>query len=620
MKIWLSIFAAASTLAALTYPASAHNFGTEIGIYSEVITGLDDSKYYTVTAKAENGSINSDAFVFAGTERTVIPAGESTVYLRGIKPVGGQITAGAVSGGSYDVTVSDISVEPGQAYTFYQGGDITEANYIASLGGKYYDTDKNEGDPIKILAENGIGMARIRLSNKPGKGNGDGVYYLPEGYQDLNDCLDLAKRAKDNGMAIEFTFNLSDYWSNAERQLIPSEWVEKIKTDTGKDITDAAFLRSMTNTERDDIVNRLCTIIYEHVKDVMTRLKEQGTPPEYVSIGNEINGGILFPFGPSFDMQINEKTLTAVWGDDKSENDIPMPAQTESLAKMMNAGYDAVKEISPESQVVIHLANGAKLSSYTWALDIYNNAGVKYDILGASYYPAWSNNTVEGCVEFCNEIYKQYQKPILIMETGFNWNAHRKDGFGGQLIDIDAYKDKYPPTKDGQKGYLADLYNGLKSVDNGACIGAIYWDPLMIHVEDSNETNASLSGWAIAEADDKTQVNVVENTTLFDFDGNALPSLTVTRGGVDILTTENDISLSNKLRVNGKDIEAEDSFILQNGSDKTKSAAIVIVKYDENNKLCGTSISSVTLDSGEFFIHTYNNTEKSKLFAFYDNN
>ena len=118
MKRWLSIFAAASTLAALTYPASANNFGTESGIYSEVITGLDDSKYYTVTAKAENGSINSDAFVFAGTERTVIPAGESTVYLRGIKPVGGQITAGAVSGGSYDVTVSNISVEPGQAYTF----------------------------------------------------------------------------------------------------------------------------------------------------------------------------------------------------------------------------------------------------------------------------------------------------------------------------------------------------------------------------------------------------------------------------------------------------------------------------------------------------------------------
>ena len=49
----------------------------------------------------------------------------------------------------------------------------------------------------------------------------------------------------------------------------------------------------------------------------------------------------------------------------------------------------------------------------------------------------------------------------------------------------------------------------------------------MIHVEDKDNKNASLSGWAVKESDDKTDVNVVENTTLFDFDGKAIPSVDV---------------------------------------------------------------------------------------------
>ena len=48
----------------------------------------------------------------------------------------------------------------------------------------------------------------------------------------------------------------------------------------------------------------------------------------------------------------------------------------------------------------------------------------------------------------------------------------------------------------------------------------------MIHVEDKDNKNASLSGWAVKESDDKTDVNVVENTTLFDFDGKAIRRLT----------------------------------------------------------------------------------------------
>ena len=114
----------------------------------------------------------------------------------------------------------------------------------------------------------------------------------------------------------------------------------------------------------------------------------------------------------------------------------------------------------------------------------------------------------------------------MFMETGFNWNETRKDGYGGQLGDIDAYKEIYPPSKDGHSGYMAELFNELKRAGD-ACVGVLYWDPCMIHIEDSENPNGSLSGWAIRESDDKNDVNVVENTALFDFDGVAIPSVDV---------------------------------------------------------------------------------------------
>ncbi|MGN0183454.1 MAG: glycosyl hydrolase 53 family protein [Candidatus Ornithomonoglobus sp.] len=557
----IAAFITASCIAAVSLSVSAANTA---GSYIEymTITGLDSSEYYTITATAHNPDIASEAVLFAGDKTTVIPAGFSTVYIRGVKPENGKIIAGYTAREGFDVIIDSITEETGEKYMFLQGGDITQANYITSLGGRYYGPDGKEGDPVSILAENGIGLARIRLSNTTGKGTGDGDYYLPAGFQNLGDCLDLCRRAKENGMKIEFTFNLSDYWSNAERQIVPSEWASQIKSELGYDITDTAFLKVMTADEKKEITEKLTAILYDYVKEVMEKLAAQDTIPEYVSIGNEVNGGLLFPFGTAYDMQLSSHNLNTVWGDAQSEEDIITPAETEDLAGFMNAGYDAVKAVSPDTQVIIHLAEGAKFNSYTWTLDLYKSAGAKFDILGASYYPAWSDNTVEGCVDFCNKVYEKYNMPIMIMETGFNWNATMKNGYPGQLWDIDAYKDKYPPSEESQKAYLADLYNGLKSVEDGACIGAIYWDPIMIHVEDPSRPGESLSGWAIRESDDVTEPNIVENTTFFDFDGKALPVF-------DVLN-----------------------------SCGLKPAQAVLAEYDENRVLCGASSLKTVVPSG----------------------
>ena len=417
------------------------------------------------------------------------------------------------------------------AKEFIRGGDISSLSYIEDLGGKYYDQNGVERDALEILAQSGMNMARIRLSNNPGKGRGDGTYYLPDGYQNESDCLDLARRAKAAGMGIQFTFNYSDYWSNGSRQIIPSDWVNMIKSEKGYDISDPAFLNAMTAEERAEIISALEKIIYDYTYDIMSKLKAQDTVPEYVSPGNEINGGLLFPFANTYDAFMNSKSFELMFGDAVSADDIKCPVDWSALARFINAGYTAVKEVSPESQVVIHLASGWSkdgsyqqyIWDYEWFLGELKKHGAKYDVIGSSYYPSWTNTTIETYAEFCNIITKEFDKDILVMETGFNWNEVTTDGYGGQLSDIDAYKNTLPPTQDGHYGYMKALFEGLRSVENNRCIGSLYWDPLMIHVDDG--TGKSLSGWAYRESDGKAEKNVVENTTLFDFNGKAIKSL-----------------------------------------------------------------------------------------------
>ena len=118
------------------------------------------------------------------------------------------------------------------------------------------------------------------------------------------------------------------------------------------------------------------------------------------------------------------------------------------------------------------------------------------------------------------------------MESGYNFHPTRKDGWEGQLTENAAeYKDFYDFSPEGQKSFVAELLNSLKSIGATSkyeCVGSLYWDPVMIHVEDENGNNKT--GWAHKTSTNQPDANVVENTTLFDFDGVALPVWEVYEG------------------------------------------------------------------------------------------
>ena len=164
---------------------------------------------------------------------------------------------------------------------FLKGGDLTMATYLEDWGAKFYYKDGTEGDVFDILESYGMNFARLRLYNAPSTSIVDGsttyrtpimTTKYPNGYPygGPEDILNLAKRAKEHNMKICLTLNMTDYWSHATMQMIPAEWSSAT--------THAA----------------LCDSVYNFTYRYVKRMVDQGTAPEYVSVGNETNQGMLF--------------------------------------------------------------------------------------------------------------------------------------------------------------------------------------------------------------------------------------------------------------------------------------------------------------------------------------
>lgn len=342
--------------------------------------------------------------------------------------------------------------------SFLKGGDISELTYLESMGAKYYD-EGQEKDCIEILKSKGFNIVRLRLYNDPGNPNYSPSNRLPADIQNPEDILSLAQRAKAAGMQIQLTFHYSDYWTNGITQNKPHDW-------EGLSYED------------------LKSAVYDFTYDFMVKMKAQGTTPEYVSLGNETVGGILYPDG-------------------KTDN-------FKQLAELFNEGYDAVKAVSAETKVIIHLDDAGNKYKYDWFFDELNRNGGKYDLIGASYYPYWTKRTALEMRKWAEYTIDKFDKDIFIMETGYNWNPVRLNGWEGQLKDNGPYDDVYPSSPQGQKDYLLELFTEIKKEKSGRILGCLYWDPIMIEVPGV--------GWELGAQ------NYVGNTTLFDFDGHSLKS------------------------------------------------------------------------------------------------
>src|SRR5580692_8597028 len=150
------------------------------------------------------------------------------------------------------------SAAASQPSPFYLGADISGLTQVEAGGGVYMDGDK-PGDPLAIFMRNGWTCFRLRIWVDPRNGV-NGLAYTTK----------LAKRIKAAGGTFMLDFHYSDWWADPQKQNKPAAWA---KLD---------FDALVKQTE-------------DYTSNVVRTLKQAGATPDFVQIGNEITGGLLWP-------------------------------------------------------------------------------------------------------------------------------------------------------------------------------------------------------------------------------------------------------------------------------------------------------------------------------------
>lgn len=354
------------------------------------------------------------------------------------------------------------------------GGDVSALTLLEQHGAHFTDRAGHARDALTILRDAGQNIVRLRLYEQPGIGHGSDGYHWPAGSMDLQDVLGLARRSTDLGMQIELSMHYSDFWTNSKTQKVPAAWQARLDQ-LPEDSARFALLRKL---------------VFERTREVMLAMKAQGTVPQFVSIGNEIEGGLLYPYGAM------------------SEANWPR------LGALLQAGYDGVKSVAPATRVIIHLDDAGNVDKYRNYFDHLRALGVQWDVIGASYYPFWTKKSVAQLADFARTVTSRYDKDLFVMEVGFNWSPTLPNGYAGQLADNGPYPAAMSSPA-GQQKFMDEFLTTMRHTDR--VLGILYWDPIMIDTPGV--------GWAVRDADGRPGPNVVSNTTLFDFKGRALPVL-----------------------------------------------------------------------------------------------
>ncbi|MFV8322051.1 glycoside hydrolase family 53 protein [Flavobacterium sp. LB3P21] len=298
--------------------------------------------------------------------------------------------------------------------TFAKGADIGWLPQMEATGYKFYDTDGKQKDCLQLLKDRGINTIRLRVWVNPSNDKASGHCSPAE-------TVTMAVRAKNLGMRIMIDFHYSDSWADPGKQTKPAAWVNH------------TFLELQND-------------VYIHTFEVLNMLKAAGVTPEWVQVGNEIPGGML-------------------WPDGKSSN-------FSQLAKLLNKGYDAVKAVDTKIKVIVHVDEGNNNAKFRWFFDNAKANAVKYDVIGMSYYPYWIKSdykvTITDLANNLNDMASRYDKEVMVVEVGGEY-------------------DKAQNTYE----MLSATIKAVEAVPNNKGLGVIYWEPQ----GEKSWSGYSLSAW-----------------------------------------------------------------------------------------------------------------------------
>ena len=365
---------------------------------------------------------------------------------------------------------------------FYKGMDLSTIKEVEGLGGRFYDHGE-EKDVFEILKSYGMNAVRLRLWNDPY--GPDGTPY-GAGTNDLPTTLELAKRAKAQGMEVLLCMHYSDFWADPGKQRVPKAW------------------RGMD-------AEQLTEEVYSFTRDTLLAMRRAGAFPDLIQVGNELTNGMLWPQG---------KLLEC--------------GNYDNLAKFVSAGIRAVRSLDQEIPIMIHLDNGGNAPMYRDWFDHYLERGEDFQIIGLSYYPFW-HGSLEELKNNMNDLAVRYGKELVIAEVSMGFTMadygvyeklaqEERKGYATKPELVE--KLEFPMTKKGQADFMKALFAVIDQVPENKCSGFFYWEPAWIPVPGSGWANEA----ALQYIEEKGPGgNEWANQALFDYDGQSLPALEVIR-------------------------------------------------------------------------------------------
>ena len=361
---------------------------------------------------------------------------------------------------------------------FILGMDASCVPALEAGGVRYYNKDGKQQDVFQILAEAGINYIRVRVWNDPYDENGNGY---GGGNCDIQNAVEIGKRAAKYGMKLLVDFHYSDFWADPGKQMAPKAWAE------------------MNAQEKAEA-------LYDFTCDSLKKLKDAGVIVGMVQIGNETNSGLA--------------------GETRWED----------MAALFSAGAKAVRDTLPDALVAVHFTNPEKTGAYEYYAKQLDHFGVDYDVFASSYYPQW-HGSLENLQQVLAHINETYGKQVLVAETAHAYTAQDLD-FHGNTVTADTVTP-YPKTPEGQAAWVKDVAIAVSQIPGG--MGVFYWEGTWISAGGNTyEENKTLwetygSGWASSWAASYDPEDAgkyyggcaVENQAFFDRNGRALESLDV---------------------------------------------------------------------------------------------
>ena len=341
---------------------------------------------------------------------------------------------------------------------FYLGADLSYVNEMENCGVTYKNKDGDSEDVFKIFADGGNNLVRVRLWHNPTWTN----------YSNFEDVEKTIQRAKNTNTKVLLDFHYSDDWVDPEKQEIPKAWLPVV-----------------------DNLPVLGDSIYNYTYRILDKLSRKNLLPEMVQVGNEINLMIL----------------------QKDNNANAMDWSRNSY--LINKGIKAVRDLSSAKnkniEVMLHIAQPE--NGVWWFKEANENGVTDFDWIGLSYYPNWSQYTIQNVTPVLKSLIDTYNKKLMIVETAYPFSLLNADS-ANNILGTDALISGYDATQVGQLKYLLDLKTAIK---NAGGSGLVYWEPAWV-------SNNCSTRWG--------QGSHWDNATLFD--ANYKPTL-----GFDFYSSEN---------------------------------------------------------------------------------